>query len=36
MPLAAIINDKSANNKVFCVHGGIGQTIQKIEDIEKI
>jgi len=36
LPLAAIINDKGANNKVFCVHAGIGSTLQKIEDIEKI
>jgi len=27
MPLAAIINDKAANNKVFCVHAGVGQTV---------
>lgn len=36
LPLAAIINDKSSNNKVFCVHAGIGSTLQKVEDIEKI
>jgi diadenosine tetraphosphatase ApaH/serine/threonine PP2A family protein phosphatase len=24
LPLAAIINDKSSNNKVFCVHAGVG------------
>ena len=36
LPLAAIINDKSSQNKVFCVHGGIGSTLNKIEDIEKI
>lgn len=36
MPLAAIINDKGANNKIFCVHAGIGSTVQKVEDIEKI
>jgi hypothetical protein len=36
LPLAAIINDKSSNNKVFCVHAGVGQTVLKIEDIEKI
>jgi diadenosine tetraphosphatase ApaH/serine/threonine PP2A family protein phosphatase len=36
LPLAAIINDKGSNNKVFCVHAGIGSTLQKIEDIDKI
>lgn len=36
MPLAAIINDKGSNNKVFCVHAGVGSTLQKIEDIDKI
>ena len=36
LPLAAIISDKSTQNKVLCVHGGIGSTVMKIEDIEKI
>lgn len=36
LPLAAIISDKSTQNKVLCVHGGIGSTVNKIEDIEKI
>lgn len=36
LPLAAIVSDKSTQNKVFCVHGGIGSTVNKIEDIEKI
>ena len=36
MPLAGIINDRNSNNKVFCVHAGIGSAVQKIEDIEKI
>jgi diadenosine tetraphosphatase ApaH/serine/threonine PP2A family protein phosphatase len=36
LPLAAIVNDKGTNNKVFCVHGGIGSTAMKIEEIEKI
>ena len=36
MPLAAIATDKKTNNKAFLVHGGIGSTLQKIEDIEKI
>jgi hypothetical protein len=36
LPLAAIISDKSTQNKVFCVSGGIGSTVNKIEDIEKI
>jgi len=36
LPLAAIIADKSTQNKVLCMHGGIGSTVNKIEDIEKI
>jgi protein phosphatase len=36
LPMAAIVNDKSTNNKVFCVHAGISATNQKVEDIEKI
>lgn len=36
LPLAAVIHDKSTTNKVFCVHGGIGSTAMKIEEIEKI
>ena len=36
LPLAAIISDKSTQNKVFCVHGGIGTTVNKVEEIEKI
>ena len=36
LPLAAIITDKKSQNKVFCVHGGIGSNNIKIEDIEKI
>ena len=36
LPLAAIITDKGSNNKIFCVHGGIGSTLQKIDDIDKI
>jgi protein phosphatase len=36
LPVAAIINDRGSNNKVFCVHAGIGASIQKVEDIEKI
>lgn len=36
LPMAAIVNDKSTNNKVFCVHAGISATLQKVEDIEKI
>jgi protein phosphatase len=36
LPLAAIVHDKSTQNKVFCVHGGIGSTAMKIEEIEKI
>ena len=36
LPLAGIIHDKKTQNKVFCVHGGIGSTALKIEEIEKI
>lgn len=36
MPLGAIIQDKSTNHRVFCVHAGFGSTIIKLEDIEKI
>jgi len=36
LPLAALIGDKSTQQKVFCVHGGLGSTVSKIEDIEKI
>jgi len=36
MPLGAFINDKQTSNKIFCVHGGIGASFNKIEDIEKI
>jgi len=36
LPLAATISDKSIQNKIFCVHGGIGSTATKIEEIEKI
>jgi len=36
LPLAAIVQDKASGNKVFCVHGGIGSTAMKLEEIEKI
>lgn len=36
LPLGAIVIDKGTQNKVFCVHGGIGSTVMKIEEIEKI
>jgi hypothetical protein len=36
LPLGAIIQDKSTNHRVFCVHAGFGSTITKLEDIEKI
>lgn len=36
LPLAAVIVDKLTQNKVFCVHGGIGSTVMKIDEIEKI
>ena len=36
MPLGGIISDKQTQNKIFCVHAGLGTSINKIEDIEKI
>jgi len=36
MPLAAILTDKAKTNKVLCLHGGIGSSVNKLEDIEKI
>lgn len=36
LPLAAIVIDKVSQNKVFCVHGGIGSTAMKMDEIEKI
>jgi hypothetical protein len=36
LPLAAVLSEKTNNNKVFAVHAGIGSSIQKLEDIEKI
>jgi diadenosine tetraphosphatase ApaH/serine/threonine PP2A family protein phosphatase len=36
MPLAAIVNDKQSNSKIFCVHGGIGPTIQDLEGIDAL
>lgn len=36
LPLAAIVIDKQTQNKVFCVHGGIGSTAMKMDEIEKI
>jgi len=36
MPLGAIIGDKATQNKIFCVHAGIGTSITKLEEIERI
>lgn len=36
LPLAAIIEDKQVQHKVLCVHAGIGSSINKIEEIERI
>jgi hypothetical protein len=36
MPLAACLNDRSSGGKIFCVHGGIGNSFSKIEDIDRI
>ena len=36
MPLAAMIADKLTQNRILCVHGGIGNSIVKLEDIDKI
>jgi len=36
LPLAGIVIDKASQNKVFLVHGGIGSSAMKVEEIEKI
>lgn len=36
MPLGAVIADKMTQNRILCVHGGIGNSIVKLEDIDKI
>ena len=36
MPLGAVIADKLTRNNILCVHGGIGNSIVKLEDIDKI
>jgi len=36
LPLAAIIEDKTIKHSVMCVHAGIGSSISKLEDIERI
>jgi len=36
LPLGAIIIDKQTQNKMFCVHGGIGSSAVKLEEIEAI
>lgn len=36
LPLAAVVTDKMTKNQFFCVHGGVGSSLQKIEDIERI
>ena len=36
LPMAAVINDKSTGNRIMCVHAGIGNSIGKVEDIDKI
>lgn len=36
LPFAGVITDKQTQNKVFCVHGGIGSTAMKVDEIEKI
>ena len=34
--MAALISDKQSGNRILCVHGGIGTSINKIEDIDKM
>jgi protein phosphatase len=36
LPLAAIIEDKTVTHKVLCVHAGVGPSINKVEDLERI
>ena len=36
MPLGAVIADKMTLNRILCIHGGIGNSIVKLEDIDKI
>mmetsp|Transcript_43522 Transcript_43522/g.57596 ORF Transcript_43522/g.57596 Transcript_43522/m.57596 type:complete len:148 (-) Transcript_43522:346-789(-) len=36
MPLGAVILDKQTQNRILCVHGGIGNSIVRLEDIDKI
>lgn len=36
MPLGAVIAEKSTQNRILCIHGGIGNSIAKLEDIDKI
>lgn len=36
MPLGALVLDKVTQNRILCIHGGIGNSIVKLEDIDKI
>ena len=36
MPLGAVIQDKTTQNRILCIHGGIGNSIVKLEDIDMI
>lgn len=36
MPLGAVVADKTTQNRILCIHGGIGNSIVKLEDIDKI
>ena len=36
MPLGAVILDKQTQNRILCIHGGIGNSIVRLEDIDKI
>lgn len=35
MPLGALLQEKN-QNRILCIHGGIGNSIVKLEDIDKI
>ena len=36
LPLGAVINDKPTSTKILCVHAGIGASVNKVEELDKI